>query len=142
MPADQALLRDLASEIEWSKVSNVGPDDYARVAPARGREVASLDPDTVARVFTSYEEVKRSQARMDMEDVLLLTAGMLADEERVAARVRAPVQMVRRRRVPGRLTDPVRAARALARRARRDLRGRRPCPDDLLVRRRQRVVPA
>ena len=89
VPADQALLRDLASEIEWSKVSNVGPDDYARVAPARGREVASLDPDTVARVFTSYEEVKRSQARMDMEDVLLLTAGMLADEERVAARVRA-----------------------------------------------------
>src|SRR4249919_1544807 len=25
--ADQALLRDLASEIEWAKVSNVGPDD-------------------------------------------------------------------------------------------------------------------
>ena len=87
--ADQALLRDLASEIEWAKVSNVGPDDYARMAPARGREVASLDAETVSRVFTSYEEVKRSQARMDMEDVLLLTAGMLADEERVAARVRA-----------------------------------------------------
>ena len=87
--ADQALLRDLASEIEWAKVSNVGPDEYARVAPARGREVASLDAETVSRVFTSYEEVKRSQARMDMEDVLLLTAGMLADEERVAARVRA-----------------------------------------------------
>src|SRR3954451_5522957 len=89
IPADQALLRDLASEIEWSKVSNVGPDDYARVAPARGRQVAALDAETVARVFASYEEVKRSQARMDMEDVLLLTAGMLADEERVAARVRA-----------------------------------------------------
>ena len=27
--ADQALLRDLASEIEWAKVSNVGPEDYA-----------------------------------------------------------------------------------------------------------------
>ena len=86
--ADQALLRDLASEIEWAKVSNVGPDDYARVAPARGRSVASLDADTVARVFAAYEEVKRGQGRMDMEDVLLLTAGMLADEERVAAQVR------------------------------------------------------
>ena len=87
--ADQALLRDLASEIEWSKVSNVGPDDYARVAERKGRAVAGLDHETVGRLFGGYEEVKRSQARMDMEDVLLLTAGMLAEEERVAAAVRA-----------------------------------------------------
>jgi DNA helicase-2/ATP-dependent DNA helicase PcrA len=86
--ADQALLRDLASEIEWAKVSNVGPDDYARVAAGRGRAVAALDHETVGRLFGGYEEVKRSQGRMDMEDVLLLTAGMLAEEERVAARVR------------------------------------------------------
>ncbi|HEX4473336.1 MAG TPA: ATP-dependent DNA helicase UvrD2 [Nocardioides sp.] len=86
---DQALLRDLASEIEWAKVSNVGPDDYARVADGLGRAVAGLDHDLVGRLFGGYEEVKRSQARMDMEDVLLLTAGMLAEEERVAAQVRA-----------------------------------------------------
>src|SRR3954471_9131306 len=86
---DQALLRDLASEVEWAKVSNVGPDDYPRVADRRGRQVAGLDAETVGRLFGGYEEVKRSQARMDMEDVLLLTAGMLAEEERVAAQVRA-----------------------------------------------------
>src|SRR3954447_14972964 len=86
---DQALLRDLASEIEWAKVSNVGPDDYATVAAARGRAVAGLDLETVGRLFGGYEETKRSQSRMDMEDVLLLTAGMLAEEERVAAQVRA-----------------------------------------------------
>src|SRR3954451_988471 len=86
---DQALLRDLASEIEWAKVSNVGPDDYAAVAASRGREVADLAPDVVGRLFGGYEESKRSQSRMDMEDVLLLTAGMLAEEERVAAQVRA-----------------------------------------------------
>jgi DNA helicase-2/ATP-dependent DNA helicase PcrA len=86
---DQALLRDLASEIEWAKVSNVGPDDYARVADGLGRAVAGLDHEMVGRLFGGYEEVKRSQARMDMEDVLLLTAGMLAEEERVAAQVRA-----------------------------------------------------
>ena len=85
---DQALLRDLASEIEWAKVSNVHPDDYLRVAAARGRSVTGQDHDTVARVFSSYEEVKRAQGRMDMEDVLLLTAGMLAEDERVAAQVR------------------------------------------------------
>jgi DNA helicase-2/ATP-dependent DNA helicase PcrA len=86
---DQALLRDLASEIEWSKVSNVGPEEYARVAAGRGRAVSGLDHETVGRLFGGYEEVKRSQARMDMEDVFLLTAGMLAEEERVAAQVRA-----------------------------------------------------
>ncbi|WP_107765158.1 ATP-dependent DNA helicase UvrD2 [Nocardioides terrigena] len=86
--ADQALLRDLASEIEWAKVSNVGPDDYARVAPARNRSVSTLDPDTVGRIFEGYEEVKRGQGRMDMEDVLLFAAGLLAEEEAVAAQVR------------------------------------------------------
>jgi DNA helicase-2/ATP-dependent DNA helicase PcrA len=39
-------------------------------------------------VFGTYEDVKRSQGRMDMEDVLLLTAGLLAEDERVAAQVR------------------------------------------------------
>ena len=85
---DQALLRDLASEVEWAKVSNVSPDDYARVAEQRGRSVSHLDPDSVARVYEGYEEIKRGQTRMDMEDVLLFAAGLLADEEAVAAQVR------------------------------------------------------
>ena len=85
---DQALLRDLASEVEWAKVSNVHPDDYARVATRRGRSVTGHDADTVARVFAAYEDVKRGEGRMDMEDILLLTAGLLADDERVAAQVR------------------------------------------------------
>ena len=85
---DQALLRDLASEIEWSKVSNIGADDYARIAPAKGRAVADQTPETIGRVFAAYEDVKRDQGRMDMEDVLLLTAGVLASDERVAAQVR------------------------------------------------------
>src|SRR3954466_1558946 len=84
----QALLRDLASEIEWAKVSNVRPDDYERLAPGRGREVSGLDAATVAHVFASYEELKRDQGRMDMEDVLLCAAALLADDERVAAQVR------------------------------------------------------
>lgn len=86
--ADQALLRDLASEIEWAKVSNVGPDDYARVAGRHGRSIADQPADTVGKVFALYEDVKREQGRMDMEDVLLFTAGVLASDERVAAQVR------------------------------------------------------
>lgn len=86
--AEQALLRDLASEIEWAKVSNVGADDYPRVAPAKGRSVADQTPEAIGRVIDAYELVKRDQGRMDMEDVLLLTAGVLASDERVAAQVR------------------------------------------------------
>ena len=86
--ADPATLRDLASEVEWAKVSNVRPDDYAGVAQSRGRHVNGQDPATVARVFATYEQVKRDQGRMDMEDVLLVTAALLAEDERVAAQVR------------------------------------------------------
>lgn len=88
MRAEQALLRDLASEIEWAKVSNVGADDYPRIAPAKGRSVSDQTPEAIGRVIDAYELVKREQGRMDMEDVLLLTAGVLASDERVAAQVR------------------------------------------------------
>ena len=87
LDVEQARLRDLAAEIEWAKVSNVRPDDYERVAPRRDREVAGLDPATVGHVFASYEELKRDQGRMDMEDVLLIGAALLAEDDRVAAEV-------------------------------------------------------
>ncbi|GAA1435130.1 ATP-dependent DNA helicase UvrD2 [Mycobacterium cookii] len=88
LSVDQATLRDLASEIEWAKVSNVAPDSYPALARARGRAVSGLEPEVVARAFDAYEEVKRGQGRMDMEDVLLFGAGLLADNEAVAAQVR------------------------------------------------------
>ncbi|HZJ07253.1 MAG TPA: ATP-dependent DNA helicase UvrD2 [Nocardioidaceae bacterium] len=89
---DKATLRDLAGEVEWAKVSNVRPDDYPAVAASRGRSVAGHDAATVARVFATYEQVKRDQGRMDMEDVLLCAAALLAEDERVAAEVRRQYQ--------------------------------------------------
>src|SRR3954470_3876117 len=47
VPTDRALLRDLAAEVEWAKVSNVTPASYAEVAHARGRSVAGHPPDLV-----------------------------------------------------------------------------------------------
>jgi DNA helicase-2/ATP-dependent DNA helicase PcrA len=82
-----ATLRDVAGEIEWSKVSNVRPEDYERVAEARGREI-SVPAATVARVFSSYEDLKREAGRMDMEDVLLCAAAVISEDERVAAEIR------------------------------------------------------
>ncbi len=89
LDVDQARLRDLASEIEWAKVTNVRPDDYERIAPTRGREVSGLDHAIVGHVFGSYEEIKREQGRMDMEDVLLIGAALLTEDDRVAATVRS-----------------------------------------------------
>ena len=85
---DTARLRDLVSEIAWAKVSNVGPDDYARLARHHERNVASIDPETVQRIFTGYEHVKRDRGRIDFEDILLCTAAMLSDYEEVADTVR------------------------------------------------------
>ena len=88
LATDSATLRDLAGEIEWAKVSNVRADDYPAVAEARGREVNGLDHAQVARVLATYEDVKRDQGRMDMEDVLLCAAAVLTEDDRVAAEVR------------------------------------------------------
>jgi len=85
---EQAVLRDLASEVEWAKVSNVRPEEYAAVAAGRGREVTNLDHATVAHLYAGYEELKREQGRMDMEDVLLCATALLAEDDRVAAQIR------------------------------------------------------
>jgi len=86
--ADTPLLRDLSAEIEWAKVSNIRPADYAARAVSARRQVADLDHATVATLLTAYEDIKRDRSRIDMEDILLLTAAILADDERIAAQVR------------------------------------------------------
>ena len=87
VPADLAGRKDLASEIEWAKVSNVRPDDYERVADQAGRQ-PTYDPPTVARVFAAYEQVRRDRGFIDLEDVLLCTVALLADQPSVARAVR------------------------------------------------------
>ena len=42
---DASVVRDLASEIEWAKVSRISPDDYPARATAAGRTVAGHDPE-------------------------------------------------------------------------------------------------
>ncbi|MBD0293043.1 MAG: UvrD-helicase domain-containing protein [Jiangellaceae bacterium] len=86
---DRTLLRDLASEIEWAKVTNVGADAYVPAAAAAGRVVAGVDADTVARVYAAYDESKTERGLLDFEDILLAAVGLLATEPGVAEAVRA-----------------------------------------------------
>ncbi|MFL4477756.1 ATP-dependent DNA helicase UvrD2 [Paeniglutamicibacter sp. ORCA_105] len=85
--ADRATVRDLASEIEWAKVSMLTPESYVAAAADRGQP-GGLDPITVSRIFQAYEDVKTDRQFIDFEDVLLLTVAILEDDERVAASVR------------------------------------------------------
>uniref|UniRef100_UPI003B3AD922 ATP-dependent helicase n=1 Tax=Pseudactinotalea sp. TaxID=1926260 RepID=UPI003B3AD922 len=89
LSVDRLAIRDLAAEVEWSKVSMVTPDDYVRAAAAAGRtDAAGHDLTTVSRLLSVYEEAKSERGVIDFEDVLLLTVGILAEREDVAAQVR------------------------------------------------------
>ncbi|RAX22453.1 ATP-dependent DNA helicase [Actinomyces sp. Z5] len=89
LSADRALIRDLAAEVEWAKVTMTLPEDYAQAAAAQGRVgVGDLDPATVAQLLAVYEEVKAERGVIDFEDVLLLMVGILKDREDIAAQIR------------------------------------------------------
>jgi DNA helicase-2/ATP-dependent DNA helicase PcrA len=85
---DTPKLRDLVGEIAWAKVSNVGAEDYVRLAAASRRELASFDPETVARVFAAYERAKQDRSRIDFEDILLCTAALMSENPEVADTIR------------------------------------------------------
>ena len=90
---DGTLVRDLAAEIEWAKVSQVAPESYAdRSAEAGRRGLGSLEPQVVGRVYAGYESLKRERSLIDFEDVLLLTAGMIDDDPTMAASIRSQYQ--------------------------------------------------
>ncbi len=75
---DRAGVRDLAAEIEWSKVSMLTPDTYAAAAaagPARAAGRARRHGDGPRD--RAYEDVKTERGLIDFEDVLLLMAGIL-----------------------------------------------------------------
>jgi DNA helicase-2/ATP-dependent DNA helicase PcrA len=84
-----ADVRDLAAEIEWAKVSQVAPQDFAAAAAKAGRTPpAGLDGSGFAQFYAAYEEVKNGRGLIDMEDVLLLTVGVLSADEDIAEKVR------------------------------------------------------
>ena len=88
LQVDRTTIRDLAAEIEWAKVSMLTPQTYAVAARRARRDPAGMDVTAMARVWETYEERKAERGVIDFEDVLLLTAGILAEREDVARVVR------------------------------------------------------
>ncbi|MEU6541134.1 ATP-dependent DNA helicase UvrD2 [Streptomyces sp. NPDC047000] len=88
---DRGELRDTVAEIEWAKVTQTVPADYAPAAVKAGR-AAPRDPAEIAQLYTVYEDLKRERAVIDFEDVLLLTVAVLQDRHDIADQVRAQYQ--------------------------------------------------
>lgn len=80
---DTATLRDIASQIEWRKVSMLSIDQYA----ALGRSVGRVSAEQLVELQRAFETLKDERRQLDFEDVLLACAGMLEAEPRVAASV-------------------------------------------------------
>jgi DNA helicase-2/ATP-dependent DNA helicase PcrA len=82
---DTATLRDTAAEIEWRKLSRMSLDQYAA---AKRPLPPTLTLEKIVDLQRAYEAVKDERKQLDFEDVLLVTAGMIESEPRVAQQVR------------------------------------------------------
>ncbi|KAA9134798.1 ATP-dependent helicase [Microbacterium caowuchunii] len=82
---DTATLRDIASGIEWRKVTMRSVDAFTE---ARPNGVGTLTALQVRDVHLAYEKLKDARHQLDFEDVLLACAGMIEAEPRVAQAVR------------------------------------------------------
>ncbi len=88
LPTDTATVRDLASDLEWAKVNFLTGAAVGAKAAAVNRTLA-VDPAAFAQLQVAYEDAKAARGLLDFEDVLLVTAGALADRPDIADAVRA-----------------------------------------------------
>jgi len=79
-------LSDMASEIEWAKVSQLRPEDYPAAAAAAGRSPVA-GADNLAAVYAAYEQLRRDRHLIDFESVLELTAAILMENRTAADQV-------------------------------------------------------
>nr|WP_246311612.1 ATP-dependent helicase [Leifsonia naganoensis] len=84
---DTAMLRDIAAEIEWRKVSGLTLDQYAAALATRPLP-GTLSAEQLIDLHRTYEELKDERKQIDFEDVLLVCAGMIEMEPSVAMQVR------------------------------------------------------
>ena len=76
---DTAAIREVAAEIEWRKYSMLSLEGYADVVSSRPK-IAGIKPEQNIALQSLYEENKIRSQRLDWEDVLILTLGMLRAE--------------------------------------------------------------
>jgi DNA helicase-2/ATP-dependent DNA helicase PcrA len=80
-------LRDAAAEVEWAKVTQTRPDEYAASAVKAGR-TPPVDAADMARLYDGYERIRRDRNLLDFEGMLELTAAIFTDHQEVANQFR------------------------------------------------------
>ncbi|MFY9263752.1 MAG: ATP-dependent DNA helicase UvrD2 [Arcanobacterium sp.] len=89
MKTDSVSVRDLAAEIEWSKVNLLTPQQYAQQAGARGRtDVAGYTAREIAALINVYEDVKVDRGVIDFEDVIIILIGIMRDRPDITRIIR------------------------------------------------------
>lgn len=83
---DANAIRELAAEIEWRKFSMLSLNEYADRVTSRPK-VAGLSAAKNLELQAAYEAAKVASQRVDWEDVLVLTLGMLRAEPLALAHV-------------------------------------------------------
>ncbi|MCX6434065.1 MAG: ATP-dependent DNA helicase UvrD2 [Actinobacteria bacterium] len=87
LPTDTATVRDLSADLEWAKVNFLSGASIGVRALEVSRSLA-VDAAGVAQVQAAYEDAKTARGLLDFEDVLLVTAGVLADRPDIADEIR------------------------------------------------------
>lgn len=91
-PAD---VSDIESEIGWTKVSLIAPQDYPQVCAATHRvPPAGLEPQAFADLAREYERQKAARGVMDFNDILLLVCHIIEDFPRQARRIRGGIDCI------------------------------------------------
>jgi DNA helicase-2/ATP-dependent DNA helicase PcrA len=80
-------LRDAAGEVEWAKATQTRPEDYVAAASKASR-VPPVDAADVARLYDTYERLRRERNLLDFEAMLELTVAVIAEHAEVARSVR------------------------------------------------------
>jgi DNA helicase-2/ATP-dependent DNA helicase PcrA len=75
------------AEIGWAKARLLRPDAYVDGVRSAGRRVAVPLP-SVAEAYRRYEELRRRRGVLDLDDLLVSCADVLADDSSFAAAVR------------------------------------------------------
>ncbi|MFC4122443.1 ATP-dependent DNA helicase UvrD2 [Nonomuraea zeae] len=84
---DRSELRDIAAEVEWAKVTQIGPEDYVAAA-AKYHRTPPGPAEEVARLYEAYEQIRRERHLVDFETILELTAAVMTEHQEVAAQIR------------------------------------------------------
>jgi DNA helicase-2/ATP-dependent DNA helicase PcrA len=84
---DRSELRDIAAEVEWAKVTQIGPEDYVAAA-AKHHRTPPVPAEEVARLYETYEQIRRERHLVDFETILELTAAVMTEHPEVAAQIR------------------------------------------------------